>query len=59
MTQVVGWLLHRDNLCEQCKVNSAAAIVTFDGVETVELCRDCLPEEHSDSIAEVLRRASK
>ena len=44
MTQVVGWLLHRDNTCEQCKVNPAAVIVTFNGYDAVELCRNCLPE---------------
>jgi hypothetical protein len=59
MTQVVGWLLHRDNTCEQCRVNPAAVIVTFNGYDAVELCRSCLPKEHTDSIADVLQRALK
>jgi hypothetical protein len=59
MTQVVGWLLHRDNTCEQCKINPAAVIVTFNGYDAVELCRNCLPEGHTDSIADILYRALK
>ena len=59
MARVVGWLLHGDNLCGRCKVCTAVVIATFDGCETEELCRNCLPEGHTDSIAEVLQRALK
>lgn len=58
--RVVGWLLHSDNLCERCHRNPAAVIVYQDEnpylLDTTELCRDCLPDGHVDSIAEVLRR---
>jgi hypothetical protein len=56
MTQVVGWLLHTDNLCERCKVCTAVVIATFDDVETEEVCYNCLPPGHTDLIADVLRR---
>lgn len=56
MARVVGWLLREDNTCEQCKVNTASVIVTFDGYTGVKVCRNCLPQEYTDSIAEVLRR---
>ena len=59
MTRVVGWLLHRDNTCEQCKVNPATVIVTFNDYDAVELCRNCLPKGYTDSIADVLQRALK
>lgn len=59
MARVVGWLLHEDNMCEQCNKNAAAVIVTFNGYDSEELCRDCLPQAYTDSIADILHRVLK
>jgi hypothetical protein len=54
--RVVGWLLHRDNICEECNERPAECIVTLDGIYSLETCRECLPPEHDDEIENVLRR---
>lgn len=54
--KIVGWLLHRDNLCEGCRQRPAAVIVSRDGIDSWEMCRECVPNDVDDAIAEIFRR---
>jgi protein-arginine kinase activator protein McsA len=54
--RIVGWLLHRDNLCESCRKNPAVVMLTYDDIETHEVCNDCIPDSSTDEIAEVFKR---
>lgn len=60
LPRIVGWLLHRDNLCETCRVRAAVYIVTYDGIESFESCTECIPEGFvNDDVAEALYRGLK
>lgn len=48
--QIVGWLLHRESTCDECNVNPAECIVTIDNISSLEICRECLPPDHRDSV---------